>query len=107
MPSTETQLRAEDFVQASLSLLRSVPFERIARWPDYPGRPDIDLKVPSELAKYTFTLMKDTLPNGDIRVGIQCYRQRIIGGQMMADGFVVSPDGKIRPLSEEDLWDLT
>ena len=107
MPSTKIDLEGGGFFRRCWRV-KSVPFERIANWPDYPGQPDIDLQVPSELAKYKFTLMKDTLPNGDVRVGIQCYRYRFLGmGQMMTDGFVVSPDGRMRPLSDEDVWKLT
>lgn len=88
--------------------LRGMSFEEISSWSEYPDKPDIDLHVPDDLAEYKFTLMQDTLPNGDIRIGIQCYRHLFLGtGRMKADGFVVSSDGKIRSFSEQDAWYLT
>ena len=108
MTSAETKRRADQFLRAAIARLKATPFQLIAQWPDYPDQPKVNLEVPSELTKYKFTLMKDTLPNGDVRVGIQCYRYRFLGmGEMTADGFIVSPDGAVRPLTQEDTWDLT
>ena len=108
MSSSTAKLRAEDFLEVAVARLRSTPFEQIAKWPEYPGQPNVNLQIPAELAKYKFTLMKDTLPSGDVRVGIQCYRYRFLGmGQMSVNGFVISRDGTVRTLSEQDVWDLT
>ena len=70
----------------------------------------IDLRAPSDLLeeKCKFSLMKDTLPDGAIRVAVQFSRYRIFGiSEMSVDGFVVSPEGIVRGLSERDGWDLT
>jgi hypothetical protein len=107
MSSSAAKLSASDFLRVVVDRLRATPFEQIAKWPEYPKQPDIDLHVPGELANHTFTLMKDTRANGDIRVGVQCYRQGLLASRMSADGFIVSPNGNIRPLSEQDMWNLT
>jgi len=107
MSSSAAKLSANDFLREAVARLRLVPVEQIAQWPEYPRRPDVDLNVPQQLAEYTFTLMKDTLPNGDIRVGVQCFRPgRLSVNQMSADGFVVSSSGEMRSLTEQDRWDL-
>ncbi len=108
MSSGAANFRTEGFLQEVVNRLRALSFKEIAKWPEYPDKPDINLHVPAELADYTFTLMKDTLPDGDIRIGIQCYRHGFLGtGRMTVDGFVVSSDGKMRSLSDQDVWDLT
>jgi hypothetical protein len=108
MSSSAAKLLAADFLRATVGRLRLVPFEQIAKWPEYPKQPDVDLNVPGVLAEYTFTLMKETRANGDIRVGVQCFRPGHLGlNHMSADGFVVSPSGEIRSLTEQDIWDLT
>jgi hypothetical protein len=66
--------------------------------------------VPQELleAKCVFTLMKDTLPSGDIQIAIQYRRYRFLGiSQVMADGFVITVAGSVEPLSQQTIWDLT
>jgi hypothetical protein len=107
MSSSAAKLSSGDFLRVVVGRLRDTPFEEVAAWPEYPKQPDIDLCVPGELADHTFTLMKDTRANGDIRVAVQCYRPGFLLSRMSADGFVVSPNGNIRPLSEHDIWDLT
>jgi hypothetical protein len=108
MSSSAAKLLATEFLRRTVARLRSVPPEQIAQWPDYPQQPDFDLNVPNDLAEYTFTLMKDTVENGDVRVGVQCLKPGRLGtSQMSADGFVVSANGEMRSLTEQDLWDLT
>jgi hypothetical protein len=107
MTTSDTRSRADRFLRTLVEKLKAVPFQTIASWPDYPSPPPLDLEVPKDLGKYKFTLMKDTLPSGDIRVAVQMYRARFVGGQMTADGFVVSPNGNVRALSQEDLWAVT
>ena len=50
--------------------------------------------------------MKDMLAPGDVRIGVQRYREGFLGlhGEMVADGFVKSPDESVRPLTE---WGVT
>jgi hypothetical protein len=106
--SQDIKRHADAFLAASLAPLRNLPFSVLAKWPDYPAEAPVDLQVPSELSSYTFTLMKDTLPTGEIRIAIQRYRHRFLGiGEMTANGFAAAPDGSVRPLSDQDVWDLT
>ena len=67
------------------------------------------MRVPAELSDYSFTLMKDTLRAGEIRIAVQRYRQKFFGlsGEMVVDGFVMLSSGCRRDLSQEDRWDLT
>jgi len=52
--------------------------------------------------------MKDTLPSGEIRIAIQAQSPGVvIAGEMWAMGFAMSSDGAIRPLAQEEHWDLT
>jgi hypothetical protein len=52
--------------------------------------------------------MKETFPDGRIRIAIQCYRHFFLGsGSMFADGFVSSPDGLRSDLTDQDFWDGT
>lgn len=106
--SREVKRRADAFLAECVARLRIVPFSEIARWPEYPAQVPVDLQVPKELSKYKFTLMKETLPTGEIRVAIQRYRYRFLGiGQVTAEGFVVSSDGTVRALTDRDKWELT
>jgi hypothetical protein len=59
--TSEKRRRAVDFVEDSLAALQTTPFATLATWPESPGRPPADLRVPDDLAPYRFTLMKDTL----------------------------------------------
>jgi hypothetical protein len=53
--------------------------------------------------------MKDTFPDGAIRVAVQYSRLRCFGimTDMEVEGFIISADGAVRELSEKDRWDLT
>jgi hypothetical protein len=106
--SSERRRRAAVFVQAALESLRALPFSTITAWPEWPGRVPFDLRVPEELAPYKLTVMKDTLPSGEIRIAIQAQSPGVvIAGEMWAMGFAMSSDGAIRPLAQEEHWDLT
>lgn len=95
MSSSAADSRAEGFLHEVVNCLRALSFEEIAKRPEYPDKPDIDLHVPAELADYIFTLMKDTLPEGGIRIGIQCYRHGFLGtGRMAVDGLWFQRTGK-------------
>ena len=106
--TSEKRQRAVDFVEASLTALQATPSATLAAWPEWPGQPAVDLGVPADLAPYTFTLMKDTLPSGEVRIAIQAYRQGVLGFyEAWVKGFAVASNGTIRPLTEEEHWDLT
>jgi hypothetical protein len=99
---------ALSFLQITKDRIAALQKAEIEAWPNYPAIPAFSLDVPPELSSYQFTLMKDMLPNGRIRIAIQCYRYRFLGmGYMTADGFVLLPDGSCCALTEEDIWDLT
>ncbi len=83
-------------------------YGQLAKWPEWPESPSIDLGIPAELSEYRFTVMKDTQPDKRIRIAIQIYRHRFLGiGQMTADGFFVSPDGEVERFTEKDVWAVT
>lgn len=109
MASGDLKRSADGFMADCLDRLRKVPFSDISSWPEYPAVPPMPRDVPEELRSYTFTLMKDTLPTGEVRVAIQRYRSRLLGitAEVTANGFVVAPNGLTRPLSEQEIWDLT
>jgi hypothetical protein len=110
MSSQEIHARARAFLTDAVAQLRRLPIDTLRAWPSYPLRPDFDLNAPGELlaAKCTFTLMKDTLPSGDIQIAIQYRRCRHLGfSQVLADGFVITVGGALEPLSQQSIWDLT
>jgi hypothetical protein len=107
MTTSDTRIRADRFLRTLVEKLKATPFGTIASWPDYPSQPPVDLQVPTDLGKHQFTLMKDTLPSGEIRVAVQRYKAGFVGGEMTADGFIIAADGKVRALSQEDLWAVT
>jgi hypothetical protein len=97
-----------EFLPAATRRLAELRFADIAKWPEYPSQPDVDLGAPQELSSVQFTVMKDTQPDGTIRVAIQMYRHRFLGcGSMHADGFFISPEGAVRWFTEEDTWEVT
>jgi hypothetical protein len=110
MNSREIHRRARDFLTDAVAQLKSLPPDSIRAWPEFPPSPNVNLSVPQELleAKCVFTLMKDTLPSGDIQIAIQYRRYRFLGiSQVMADGFVIAAAGRVEPLSQQTIWDLT
>jgi hypothetical protein len=110
MKKHELQVRVQAFVNAAKDRLAALPKTEIEAWPNWPEVPPFSLEVPEDLSghKYTFTVMKDTFPDGRIRLAIQCYRYRFLGyGWMSADGFVLYPDGSRSELSQQDIWDVT
>ena len=105
MTFRETKDVANVFLAECLEGLRGLSFSEISKWPEYPGVPTADLRIPDALRHHRFTLMKATLPTGEIRVAIQRYRHGFLGGKMaLPVGFIMAPDGKTRSLSEHDLW---
>jgi hypothetical protein len=110
MNSREIHRRARVFLTDAVMQLKRLPTDSIRAWPEFPPSPNFDLNVPQELldAKCMFTLMKDTLPSGDIQIAIQYRRYRFLGiSQVMADGFVITVAGPLEPLSQQTIWGLT
>lgn len=100
--------KATSFLRDLKNKITALPRTEIETWPNWPAIPAYPLEAPSELSSYTFMLMKDTFPDGRIRIAIQCYRPFFLGaGWMSADGFVSSPDGSYSDLTEQDIWDVT
>jgi hypothetical protein len=104
-----TKPHADAFLAEAIARLRCIPLSALDKWPDWPEKPLFDLAPPAELSKYTFTLMKDRLPDGDIRIAIQRYRPFLLGvvGEMAVEGFRISAEGALTPLTQRDIWDLT
>ncbi len=85
-----------------------LPPEQLNAWPEWPESPPFEYASHPNLKKYTFTVMKDTLSNGDVRIAIQRYRKYILGfGEMAAEGFVVDSENNRRFCAEGELYDLT
>ena len=100
--------RGLTFLAESTRQLSTRGFDAISKWPEYPAAPNIDLRVPAELSSVRFTVMKDTQPDGSIRVAIQMYRHRFLCiGAMRADGFFISRGNIVRGFTEKDTWAVT
>jgi hypothetical protein len=109
MNASELGRRVDSFLLDTVTQLRAKPFADLQAVPEYPESTKIDLGVPADLLnhKCVFSLMKDTLADGAVRVAIQYHRPGIIIGEMTAKGFIVAADGTFRELSQQDHWDLT
>ncbi len=108
MNRAQLNARAQEVLASEVMRLSRLSYTEIAKWPEYPQTPNVELQVPSDLHEYKFTLMKDTQADKSIRVAIQLYRHRFLGiGQMSADGFFVLPNGTLRKFTEEDIWAVT
>ena len=111
MKAAEVRHRALIFLREAVSKMRSNSFVHIHDIPEYPESTKVDLDIPRDLLdkECAFILMKDTLPDGAIRVAIQYSRPRFFGmsSDMVAEGFIISADGALRELSDQDRWDLT
>jgi len=70
MPEKDTQRFADEFLTSVVKRLSDLPFATLEAWPDYPETPEFEMRVPAELSEYTFTLMKDTLRAGEIRIAV-------------------------------------
>lgn len=108
MKRSERRELADSFLKKASNRLQTYSFEEISEWPDYPEELDVNLCVPESLREYRFTPMKDTMPDGGIRVSIQRYRKIFWAyGEITADGFTIYPDGKTKSFTDEDRWDVT
>ncbi len=110
MNKRELLLKAHSFLQVTKDRLAALSRAEVETWPNWPDIPPFSLEVPQDLSalKFTFILMKDTFPDGRIRIAVQCYRYRFLGmGRMFADGFILSPDGSRSNLTQQDIWDVT
>jgi len=100
--------KATEFLPVATRRLSTLGFDVISKWPEYPGEPAVDLGAPQELSSVRFTVMKDSQPDGTIRVAVQMYRHRLLGiGAMKADGFFISSAGEVRWFTEADEWEVT
>ena len=106
--SADTVTHADRFLSDAVGRLKGLPFAEFVVWPEYPGVSSVDLRIPANLSQYTFTLMKDTLPGGEIRIALQRQRYSRLGTRNTAvGGFVVAPDGTSRALKQQEVWYLT
>lgn|GEM_PF-3597142 len=108
MKRRETKQLANDFLKRATDDLATLPYAALAEWPEWPKEPHINLHIPSALAKYTFTVMKDAQEDGSVRVCIQRYKPYFLGvGEMTADGIFIYANGDLRCFTQEDIWDVT
>ena len=108
MSHADAQAYADRFLKAAVLRLKSLTFFEFSAWPDYPGISSFELRTPANLSQFTFTLMKDTLPNGEIRIVLQRRRHPLTGTyNTVVDGFAVAPNGTSRALREQEVWYLS
>jgi|CXWL01.1.fsa_nt_gi hypothetical protein len=55
---------ATSFLQDLKNKITALPRTEIETWPNWPAIPAYPLEAPSDLSSYTFTLMKNTFPDG-------------------------------------------
>jgi hypothetical protein len=52
------------------------------------------------------TTYRDVLPDERLRIVVQVYLRRFLGGSITADGFIVGSDGDHKPVPEEMIWEF-
>lgn len=108
MSSADTRAHADRFLKDAVVRLKESTFCELVPWPEYPGVSAIDLRIPANLSQYTFTLMKDTLLDGNIRIALQRHRPPLRGTHNRAvDGFAMASDGTFRALKQQEVWYLS
>ena len=107
--SANTTAHADQFISDAVGRLRALPFSEFLVWPEYPGVSLLDLRIPVSLSQYTFTLTKDTLPGGELRISLQRRPRSARPGprSIAVDGFVVAMDGTSRALTQQEVWYLS
>ena len=64
-------------------------------------------KIVEDKNSCSMTILKDTINDSELRIVIEIYCHWILGiGNMYADGFRKNSKGKIRNLTEEELYDF-
>ncbi len=106
MTSAETVAHADRFLSDAVGRLKQLPFSEFVVWPEYPAVSSIDLRIPVSLSQYTFSVMKDTLPGGEIRIALQRLN-RYAPRNTVVEGFVVALDGASRSLTQQEVWYLS
>jgi hypothetical protein len=90
-------------VDALLDAFRGRSWDDLRQLP-----PSQELPAPPGLRRLMLTLYKDTRPDGSLRIVIQQYQRAILGiGRIAAVGFVMYPDGRLTPVTEEEPWEYT
>ncbi|MDP9090952.1 MAG: hypothetical protein M3O26_19725 [Pseudomonadota bacterium] len=109
MTSAETVAHADRFLSDAVGRLKQLPFSEFVVWPEYPAVSSIDLRIPVSLSQYTFSVMKDTLPGGEIRIALQRLNRYARRGtrNTVVEGFVVALDGASRSLTQQEVWYLS
>ena len=109
MTYADTTAQANRFLSDAVMRLKALPFSDFVVWPEYPDRSPIDLRIPATLSQYIFTLTKETLPGGQIRIALQ--RRQLNAGHgtrgLVVDGFVIASDEISRSLNQREVWYLT
>jgi hypothetical protein len=50
---------------------------------------------------------RDILPDGRVRIVVQAYRYRVLGaGTMIAEGFIMAPDGSVSEVPEKMMYEF-
>jgi len=99
--------RAKEHALIAIGELSGRGYEALSQLPE-PYVLDHNFQTPNELSKCRFRLYKDTQAGGRLRIAVQVYRHYILGiGRMWADGFFVTPEGKVDRFTERDTWDFT
>jgi len=89
------------FVENALRELRACSVGELRK---LPKQENID--GPSGERRVTYCRWVDVLEDGAVRVVVQTYRKRWLGfGKMGASGFEMTPDGSIRRVPENEMYE--
>jgi hypothetical protein len=85
-----------------LSELKRKSFTELSQLEDYQEE-----KIVEDKNSCSMIILKDTINDSELRIVIEIYCHWILGiGNMYADGFRKNSEGKIRNLTEEELYDF-
>lgn len=68
--------------------------------------PCLDDEMRVDHKKISIATWKDVLPDGNIRIVVQAYMIRFLGGLISADGFILRPDGAQLAVPEEMMFEF-
>ena len=85
-----------------LSEIKRKSFTELSQLEDYQEE-----KIVEDKNSCSMIILKDTINDSELRIVIEIYCHWILGiGNMYADGFRKNSEGKIKNLTEEELYDF-
>jgi len=102
MSSTVKPTEVQGIATRRVERLRLLPFKEVSALPERQN--ETEAVGDREVA---VAIYRDSLPDGRIRVVVQAYFHRfLVIGTMIADGFVIAPDGTHTSVPQAMMWEF-